>query len=100
MSGAASNQTLSPAPKPRLPPASPRPLRGAHREASQIAGRGAAPAGLLTQSGTRAASELPPGPLGVPARSWLTTWVFALPAFGLLERDALTGKRGPVPENA
>jgi hypothetical protein len=34
------------------------------------AGRGAAPAGLA-QQGTRAASELPPGPLGVPARSWL-----------------------------
>jgi hypothetical protein len=25
----------------------------------------------FTQEGTRAASELPPGPLGVPARSWL-----------------------------
>ena len=25
-----------------------------------------------SQRGTRAASELPPGPLGVPARSWLT----------------------------
>ena len=26
----------------------------------------------FSQEGTRAASELPPGPLGVPARSWLT----------------------------
>ena len=26
----------------------------------------------VTQDGTRAALELPPGPLGVPARSWLT----------------------------
>jgi hypothetical protein len=82
----------------------------------------------LSQQGTRAALELPPGPLGVPARSWLTTWVFALPAsrlreacfggrrkVGLLarlgeaeaaslrrsqERDALTGKRGPMPETS
>src|SRR6185312_4501905 len=26
----------------------------------------------FSQEGTRAALELPPGPLGVPARSWLT----------------------------
>ena len=39
------------------------------------AGRGAAPAGSVRKLSTRAALELPPGPLGVPARSWLTTWV-------------------------
>jgi hypothetical protein len=52
-----------------LPP--PRPLRGVIMRRRE-AGRGAVPAGLAQQD-TRAAPELPPGPLGVPARSWLTT---------------------------
>ena len=38
------------------------------------AGWGAAPAGLVRCQSTRAVPGLPPGPLGVPARSWLTTW--------------------------
>src|SRR3954471_18183439 len=37
------------------------------------AGRGAAPAGLARQPGTRAVPGLPPEPLWAPARSWLTT---------------------------
>jgi hypothetical protein len=40
-----------------------------------------------SQRSTRAASGLLPGPLRVPARSWLTTWMSALPAFGHLERS-------------
>jgi hypothetical protein len=54
-----------------LYPASTSSSEGRFHEAFVTAGRGAAPAGLA-QQGTRAASELPPGPLGVPARSWLT----------------------------
>ena len=48
----------------------------------------------LSQRGTRAAAELPPGPLGVPARSWL------------MDRSAQfvarrTGrKQGPLPETS
>ena len=55
---------------------------------------------------TRAASGLPPGSLGVPARSWLTTWVLRYRAMPLPESgarcrtDAATGaprgaRRGP-----
>src|SRR6185312_11101908 len=47
-----------------------------------------------SQRGTRAALELPPGPLGVPARSWLTARSAQFAA-------RRTGrKQGPVPENA
>jgi hypothetical protein len=46
---------------------------------------------------TRAVPGLPPGPLRVPARSWLT-FGWALSASGLLERSVQSGKQGPVPD--
>ena len=46
---------------------------------------------------TRAVPGLPPGPLGVPARSWLT-FGRALSASGLLERSVQSGKQGPAPD--
>jgi hypothetical protein len=60
------------------------------------AGRGVAPARLVRKRVTRAASGLRPGPLRVPARSWLTNWVGVLPGFALLSIIAPTGKRGPM----
>jgi hypothetical protein len=50
----------------------PRPLEGRFVR-RRVAGWGAAPAGLVRKPGTRAAPGLRPGPLRVPARSWLTT---------------------------
>ena len=67
----------------------PRPLRGAFMRRRE-AGRGAVPAGLVAYQDTRAAPELLPGPLGVPARSWLKA--------RSARRARRTGlKRGPLP---
>jgi hypothetical protein len=61
-----------------------------------MAGRDAAPAGVVTQPRTRAASGLRPGSLRTPARSWLmraggTQVVPGRPKTG-------PEKRGPTPE--
>ena len=79
------------------------------------AGRGVAPAGLLSHSNSRAMSGLRPGPLRGPARSWLTTARFKpnacdrLVLVGAMHRDEepergerieaghLRRKRGPAP---
>jgi hypothetical protein len=59
--------------------------------------------GLLSQRSTRAASELLPGPLGVPARSWLTDRqhhpekLFDFSDKMMRQTHAGNGKRGPVP---
>ena len=52
-----------------MPP--PRPSKGRSREASRRRDE-VRRLRASSQRGTRAAAELPPGPLGVPARSWLT----------------------------
>jgi hypothetical protein len=49
----------------------PRPSKGRSREALRRRD-GVRRLRAFSQEGTRAALELPPGPLGVPARSWLT----------------------------
>ena len=83
----------------------PHPLRGASRGVA-MGGCGAAPAGLVATRHFRAAAELPPGPLGVPASSWLR---LALCALALLERvgrlastrpEREPGKAGPAAGNA
>ena len=51
-----------------MPP--PRPSKGRSREALRRRDEVRRPR-AVSQDGTRAAAELPPGPLGVPARSWL-----------------------------
>jgi len=47
-------------------------VEGRSHEAFVMAGRGAAPAGFVTQRSSRAAPGHPPGPLRAPARSSLT----------------------------
>jgi hypothetical protein len=70
----------------------PRPLRGVSR--GVVRRDGVRRLRASSQRGTRAALELPPGPLGVPARSWLTARSAQFAA-------RRTGrKQGPVPENA
>jgi hypothetical protein len=63
-----------------------------------MAGRGAAPAGLVA---TRHSGGIgaPPGTTRSPCQELADDLGVALPAFGLLERDSLTGKRGPMPEH-
>ncbi len=73
-----------------MPP--PRPSKGRSREALRRRD-GVRRLRALSQQGTRAAAELPPGPLGVPARSWLK----ARSARGCAT-DGL--KQGPLPETS
>src|SRR3990170_468935 len=83
--------------------------QGSLREAFAEAGRWQRRLrGSFRERVTRAAPGLRPGSLRIPARSWLTTWVlrYRPPAYlsamccatasGLVERDALSGKRGPA----
>ena len=60
---------------------------------------------VLSQQDTRAAPELPPGPLGVPARSWLTDRqhhpekLFDFSDQMMRQTHAGNGKRGPMPKD-
>jgi hypothetical protein len=62
------------------------------------AGRGVAPAGSCTQHGHPGGVGAPPVPITRPCQELADDLDVALPAFGLLERDVLTG-RGPPPNN-
>jgi hypothetical protein len=70
-------------------------LKGASRGVRE-AGRGAAPAGSCTQHEHSGGIGTPPGTTRSPCQELADDLGIALPAFGLLERDSLTGKRGPV----
>jgi hypothetical protein len=91
---------LSPPRKLRLESASPRPSKGALSRGVAKAGRGAAPAGSVTQTRHSGGIGAPPGATTSPCQELADDLGFALPAFGLVERDALTGKRGPMPKDA
>jgi hypothetical protein len=80
--------------KPRVHSASPRPLEGRFARRCDSGTRCGAPRASWQRS-TRAASGLLLGPLGVPARSWLTDWPSAGLPYGRLAVRP-DEKRGPV----
>ena len=89
--------TLSPHFKSHLHSASLRSSEGALSRGVAKAGRGAAPAGSCTQHEHSGGAGAPPGSTTRPCQELADDLGVPLPASGLLERDALTGKRGPVP---
>jgi hypothetical protein len=73
---------------------------GRHREALRRRDGVRRPAGSCTQHEHSGGIGAPPGTTRSPCQELADDLGVALPASGLLERDALTGKRGPMPQTS